>query len=86
MLQNIKGVADFLRLCVLAGSLSKVLDAAVTRKLELEHTKRMEDILSAVQRVSGTVVDISALQRTGAGSNRSRIRQDQWRESPRDWQ
>jgi hypothetical protein len=35
-MKNIKGVADFVRLRVLTGSLSKVLDAAVTLKLELE--------------------------------------------------
>ena len=78
----IDGVADFIRLCVLAGSLSKVLDAAVTRKLGLEHTKRMDDILAAVRKVSGTVVDLSALKRAGYGSDRSRIKQDQWREHP----
>jgi post-segregation antitoxin (ccd killing protein) len=81
-MKNIKGVADFVRLRVLAGSLSKVLDEAVTRKLELERAKRMNDILSAVKKVSDTVVDISALKRAGVGDDRSRIKQDQWRESP----
>ena len=80
--QRIKATADFLRLCVLAGSLSKVLDVAITRKLELEHTRRVEDVLTAIRKVSGTVVDLAALQRQGTGSNKDRVRQGQWRGSP----
>jgi hypothetical protein len=81
-MKNIKGVADFVRLRVLAESLFKVIGAAGALKLGLEQAKEMNDVILAVKKVSDTVVDISAIIRAGAGDDRSWIRQGQWRKPP----
>ncbi len=74
-LTRAKSTGDFLRLCVQIGSLSRVLDTAISRKLEVEHTKRVEDVMYAVRKVSGNVVDLDALRRGPPGKGNDRVKQ-----------
>ena len=77
-----RSTSDFLRLCVQIGSLSRVLDAAISRKFEVEHTRRIEDVLRAAKMVSGNVIDLESLRRSHHGKGGDRVKGDTWRMTP----